>query len=258
MVQTVIHNPELLGPHSEQLGLVAPGDWVDFFRYVAESYSGVILPEGDDRDLKGHIIPKVMAAKDRFDVQFVRPGGDYKPPEVGDWLDTENVLPGPGEPYFLRANTGPRHILGGVMSRPFIFSSQCGGKFAITSLESSSVYGKSPLAAKWLTFKNVDHCFCVQEGLLRVRLRKDGNATDWAEVREGQTVLVPAGQGFLLDFGSRYVRAITFTNGKGIEELVKLAGGDCASVVLPEEAAPVDEAKLQQACGDVEVSLNDL
>lgn len=255
----MIHNPELLGPHSEQLGLVAPGDWVDFFRYVAESYSGVILPEGDDRDLKGHIIPKVMAAKDRFDVQFVRPGGDYKPPEVGDWLESENVLPGPGEAYFLRANTGPRHILGGVISRPFIFSSQCSGKFAITSLESSSVYGKSPLAERWLTFQKVDHCFCIQEGLLRVRLRKDGNAaTDWAEVREGQTVLVPAGQGFLLDFGSRYVRAITFTNGRGIEELVKLGGGDCASVVLPEEAAPVDQTKLQQACGEVEVVLEDL
>ncbi|KAJ4413809.1 hypothetical protein N0V82_008303 [Gnomoniopsis sp. IMI 355080] len=255
---TVIHNPELLGPHSEQLGLVAPGDWVDFFRYVAESYSGVILPEGDDRDLKGHIIPKVMAAKDRFDVQFVRPGGDYKPTEVGDWLDTENVLPGPGEAYFLRANTGPRHILGGVMSRPFIFSSQCSGKFAITSLESSSVYGKSALAEKWLTFKTVDHCFCVQEGLLRVKLRKDGNTTESAEVREGQTVLVPAGEAFVLEFGSRYVRAITFTNGKGIEELVKLAGGDCASVVLPEEAASVDQAKLQQACSDVDATLEDL
>lgn len=248
----VVHNPELLGPHSEQLGLVAPGDWVDFFRYVAESYSGVILPEGDDRDLKGHIIPKVMAAKDRFDVNFVR---DYQPPEVGDWQDSENTLPGPLEPYFLRANTGPRHILGGVMSRPFIYSSQCAGKFAITSLESSNVYGPSPLAEKWLTFQSVDHCFCVQEGLLRIKLKKEGTDTEWAEVREGQTVLVPAGQGFILEFGSRYVRAITFTNGKGLEELIKLAGQDCPTVVLPEEAAPYDSAKLQAACGEVEVAL---
>lgn len=199
-----------------------------------------------------------MAAKDRFDVQFVRPGGDYVPPEVGDWLDTENALPGPGEPYFLRANTGPRHILGGVLSRPFIFSSQCSGKFAITSLESSSVYGKSALAEKWVTFRNVDHCFCVQEGLLRVKLRKDGGATESAEVREGQTVLVPAGQAFVLEFASRYVRAITFTNGRGIEELVKLAGGDFAGVVLPEEASPVDQSKLQQASGEVDVTLEDL
>lgn len=254
--QKVIHNPELLGPHSEQLGLVAPGDWVDFFRYVAETYTGVIVPENDTRDLKGHIIPKVMAAKDRFDVHFVR---DYEPPAVGDWLDTENVLPGPGEPYFLRANTGPRHLLGGVLSRPYIFSSQCGGKFAITSLESSSAYGPSVLAGRWLTFAAVDHCFCVQEGLLKVKLRKEGGGDGgWAEVREGQTLLVPAGQAFLLDFGSRYVRAITFTNGKGLEELVKLAGSDCPSVVLPEEAAPFDAAKLQAACGEVQVALESL
>lgn len=255
--QKVIHNPELLGPHSEQLGLVAPGDWVDFFRYVAESYSGVIVPENDDRDLKGHIIPKVMAAKDRFDVQFVR---DYQPPEVGEWLDTENTLPGPLEPYFLRANTGPRHILGSVLSRPYIFSSQCGGKFAITSLESSNVYGKSPLAEKWLTFQTVDHCFCVQEGLLKIKLRKDGagGGSEWTEVREGQTLLVPAGQAFLLDFGSRYVRSITFTNGKGLEELIKLAGADCTTVVLPDEVSPYDPANLQEACDQVQVTLESL
>lgn len=219
---------------------------------MAESYSGVIVPEDDSRDLKGHIIPKVMAAKDRFDVNFVR---EYQPPEVGDWLDSENVLPGPLEPYFLRANTGPRHILGGIMSRPFIFSSQCSGKFAITSLESSSAYGTSPLAEKWLTFQNVDHCFCVQEGLLKVKLKKEGANTEWSEIREGQTVLVPAGQAFILDFGSRYVRAITFTNGRGIEELIKLAGADCPSVVLPDKAAPFDPTKLQEACGEVEVAM---
>lgn len=193
-----------------------------------------------------------MAAKDRFDVNFVR---DYQPPEVGDWLESENTLPAPLEPYFLRANTGPRQILGGVLSRPYIYASQTGGKFAITSLESSNVYGRSALADKWMTFQNVDHCFCVQEGLLKVKLKKEGEDTAWSEVREGQTVLVPAGQGFILDFGSRYVRAITFTNGKGIEELVKLAGQDCPTVVLPEDAAPFDTTKLQEACGEVEVAL---
>lgn len=249
----------MLGPHTEQLGLVAPGDWVDFFRYVAESYNGVIVPENDSRDLKGHIIPKVMAAKDRFDVQFVR---EYQPPEVGEWLDSENTLPGPLEPYFLKANTGPRHILGTVLSRPFIFSSQCSGKFAITSLESSNAYAgtASPLAQQWLTFQNVDHCFCVQEGLLKVKLRKDGpsGGSEWTEVREGQTLLVPAGEAFLLDFGSRYVRSITFTNGKGIEELIKLAGSDCPTVVLPDEPAAFDAAKLQEACGQVEAILESL
>ncbi|CAN8104109.1 unnamed protein product [Discula destructiva] len=250
---TVIHNPDQLGPHTETLGLVAPGDWVDFFRYITDSYDGIIVPESDSRNLKGHLMSKMKAAPQDFDVNFVRPGvDDYTPPEVGEWLDTDNVLPAPLQPYFLRANTGPRHILGGVMSRPFILAAQNEGKFAITSLESSSAYGASPLADKWLTFETVDHVLCVQEGLLRVKLR----GGECAEVREGQTVMVPAGQGFVLEFGSRYVRAITFTNGKGIEELIKLAGADCPSVVLPEEAAPFDSAKLQKAAGEVQATLD--
>ncbi|CRK31426.1 hypothetical protein BN1708_005429 [Verticillium longisporum] len=132
----VIHNPEMLGPHTELNGLVAPGDWIDFFRFVAESYDGVLVPENDNRNLGALLGQKMATAKDRFDVHFER---NYQPPALGDWLETENVLPSPGEPYFLRANTGPRWMLGGVMSRPFLHASQCGGKFAVSSIESSKV-----------------------------------------------------------------------------------------------------------------------
>ncbi|KAL6414303.1 cupin domain-containing protein [Ilyonectria robusta] len=240
--------PPLLGPHTETLGLVAPGDWVDFFRYVAETYSGVIVPENDDRDLKALLIPKVMAAKDRFDVHFKR---DYQPPEVGEWLDSENTLPGPLEPYFLRANTGPRWLLGGVMSRPFINASQCSEKFAISSIESSNVYTSSPLA-KWLNFPTVDHCFCVMEGLLKVKTKGE---EDWNTVREGQTVVLSAGQSFTLEFASRYVRVISFTNGRGIEELIQTAGSSYTSFILPEEAPEWDEAAIQTACGKLGVKV---
>lgn len=251
----VIHNPELIGPHTETLGLIAPGDWVDFFRYVGEAYGGVVVPESDGRDLKSLLIPKVMAAKDRFDVNFVR---DYDAPEVGEWQDGESVLPEqPLTPYFLRANTGPRQILGGVLSRPFIFASQCSGKFAISSIESSNQYGPSALARQWLTFKDVHHCFAVQEGLLKVKLKEE-NSDKWNEVREGQTLLVPAGKAFVLDFGSRYVRAITFTNGPGLEEVVKLAGSDCPTVVLPEKPASFENTKLQDVLGQLGVVAEDV
>jgi hypothetical protein len=106
----VVHNPEMLGPHTELLGLIAPGDWVDFFRYVADEDKSLMVPEFDDRDLKAHIIPKVMATKDRFDVQFVH---DYQPPQVEDWKGNENRLPDAQEPYYLRSMTGPRWMAGG-------------------------------------------------------------------------------------------------------------------------------------------------
>lgn len=250
MQQKVIHNPELLGPHTETLGLVAPGDWIDFFRYVGETYGGVVVPESDDRDLVSLLVPKLMAAKDRFDVHFER---DYQPPEVGDWLDTENALPAPLEPYFLRANTGPKWMLGGVMSRPFINASQCAEKFAISSIESSGTYapGSSPFA-RWFTFPAVDHCFAVMEGLLRVRLKGEGG-NDWTDVREGQTLVVSAGRAFKLEFASRYVRAVTFTNGAGIEHLIHTAGQPYAGAVIPEEAASWDEEKLRAACDEMGV-----
>jgi len=255
----VIHNPELLGPHTETLGLVAPGDWVDFFRYVSETFNGVIVPESDNRDLKSILIPKVMAAKDKFDVNFVR---DYQAPAESAWDGTENALPAsPLEPYFLRANTGPRWMLGGVMSRPFIHAEQCSGKFAVSSIESSKVYGASasPFAQKKLRFDNVAHCFCVQEGVLRIKVSAAGEggagSEEWSEVREGQTALVAAGETFSLDFGSRYVRAITFTNGKGIEQVIKDAGAPYAGFVLPDQAEAWEESKVVDACSALGATL---
>jgi hypothetical protein len=235
------------GPHTELLGLIAPGDWVDFFRYVSETHEGIILPENDNRDLKGILIPKVMAAMDRFDVHFAR---DYQAPEVADWEDGENVLPGPLEPYFLRANTGPRWMLGGVLSRPFIHASQCGGKFAISSIESSKLYDANPFS-QWLMFEDVDHCLCVQEGLLNVSLK---TSDEWITVREGQTLVLATKQSFRLAFASRYVRFISFTNGEGIEELVKSAGTPYAGFVIPDEAERVDVAKLKEVGGRLRIS----
>jgi hypothetical protein len=93
--QHVTHNPLLLGPHTETDGLVAPGDWADFFRYVGDTYNGILVPETDDRDIKSMLMQKMMAAEDGFDVHFKR---DHQPPEVGEWLESENQLAGPANP----------------------------------------------------------------------------------------------------------------------------------------------------------------
>lgn len=225
----VIHNPEMLGPHTELIGLVAPGDWIDFFRYVGETYTGVVVPEHDDRNLGALLGQRMMVAKDRFDVHFAR---DYQPPSLGDWLPTENTIPvGTSEPYFLKANTGPRWILNGVISRPFITTSQTGGRFAISSIESSKVYQNTPLS-QWLKFETVDHCFYVMEGLLRVKIRSDEEV--WSDVREGQTLVISAGDSFKLDFASRFVRIWSFTNGRGVEGLISDGGSLYNGHVLPD------------------------
>jgi mannose-6-phosphate isomerase-like protein (cupin superfamily) len=243
----VIHNPEQLGPHTELLGLVAPGDWVDFFRYVGETYEGVLVPEHDDRDLKHALISKLMAAKDRFDVHFSR---DYQPPEVGEWLAEENVLGKTGEAYFLRANTGPRWALGGVMSRPFILSSQTGGRFSISSIESSKAYTRSPLS-RWLNFAEVDHCFVVKEGVFSVKIKGDD---EWNDVREGQTIVIAAGETFMIRFSSTFVRVWSCANGKGIEEVIQRAGKQYEGYVIPDTAKVCDEDQIAQICRDIGAS----
>ncbi|CAK7205299.1 hypothetical protein SEUCBS139899_008068 [Sporothrix eucalyptigena] len=240
----VIHNPELLGPHTETLGLVAPGDWIDFFRYVSESYGGVLVPENDDRNLKALLIPKVMAAKDRFDVHFER---DYTPPSVGDWLDTENDLPGSLQPYFLKSETGPRWLAGGVLSRPFITAVQTEGKFAISSIESSSAYPSTFLDGKrYLTFNDVDHCFFVIEGTLTVQLKGEEGVNT---VTAGETLVVSAGQAFALSFASRFVKTFAFTNGPGLEALIYEASGRerFPGFVLPDELPAWDASQLEAA-----------
>lgn len=195
------------------------------------------------------LIPKLMASKDRFDVHFER---DYQAPNLGEWEQSENQLAAPGRPYFLRANTGPRWILGSVVSRPFIHADQSAGKFAISSIESSGVYdAKERSLARWLTFKEVDHCFCVQEGLLRVLLQ---SGKSWNEVREGQTLVVAAGETFTMDFGSRFVRVWTFTNGQGIEELIRRAGDSYEGFVIPDNPVAVDELRMSRACEELGIS----
>lgn len=243
----VIHNPEQLGPHTELLGLVAPGDWIDFFRYVGETYEGVMVPEADDRDLKKALMSKLMSAKDRFDVHFSR---DYQPPEVGEWLPEESTLGKPGEAYFLKADTGPRWILGGVMSRPFIRSSQTGGRFSMSSIESSNAYNRSPLS-RWLTFATVDHCFVVKEGVFSIKIKGD---SEWNNVREGQTIVVAAGETFMARFSSRFVRVWSCANGSGIEELVQKAGTEYQGFVIPDSIVNWDESKIAQVCEEIGVA----
>jgi hypothetical protein len=201
-------------------------------------------------------MPKIMAAKDRFDVVFQR---DYTPPEVGEWEEDENVLPeGGGKEYFLKANSGPRWMFGGVMSRPFITTAQCEGKFSISSIESSKEYGKT-LFSNPLTFKNVDHCLCIQEGALTVRIADEGAALgEPSTLHEGETVLIPAGKAFTLEFGSRFVRLWSFAGGDGIEALIQRAGNASKGVVLPDEAAGIDQERLKVVCGELDVELGAL
>ena len=144
-------------------------------------------PELDSRNLLEHLIPKVMAAKGQYDVHF---HPKHVGVEVTPLTKEDEVLPQGAEPYYLRANTGPRWLLGGVLSRPFITTAQSEGKFAISSIESSDAYDEenNPFARR-VVFEKTHHCFVVVEGKAELSVGEFAPTI----VTEGETVFVGKG-----------------------------------------------------------------
>lgn len=244
----IIHNPQLLGPSTETFGLITPASWIDFFRHVSEPYGGIHYPEGDDRNLASILIPKVMAAKGRFDVHF---HPHHVGAAVSEWDADDEKLPDGCSPYYLRANTGPRWLLGGVLVRPMAATRQTGGRFAVASVEGSSRLEAGNPFARGVTFPKTHHCLAVLEGVLVVEVE----GAKAVEVREGETVFVAAGERFALRFGSKFVRTWSFTSGDGVEAVVMGAGKLLKGVVLPDEADEVDEERLKSVCEGLGVLL---
>ncbi|KAH6991251.1 RmlC-like cupin domain-containing protein [Ilyonectria sp. MPI-CAGE-AT-0026] len=231
-----------LGPYTELLALTSPGDQVDLFRAMGEEFHGILTASKDNPTLQ-------QEPPSGFDLDF--PDDDYRPPELSPWLETENRLPEASQPYFLRANTGPQWIFGGVLSRPFITTAQSKGQFYISALESSSGYPGRPFFERYMSFTSVDHCFCVMEGLFKLKRRGD---SEWTVLREGQTVVVSARDFFTAEIDSKFVRVIAFANGPGINELLQKAGYRCSGNILPETVGSWDgwdEARLKSACAEV-------
>ena len=241
----VVHNPQLLQPYTETFGFVCPAEWIDFFRYIGEAWDGVLIPEEDERNLKGQIIGKIMAAKGRFDVHF---HPHHVGAEVSEMSEGDERLPDGCEPFYLKANTGPRWLLGGVLSRPFVTTRQTGGKFAVSSIESSAVYEHS-IFDQLLEFEKVSHCLCVQEGRIQLFLGDGESET----VVAGESAFVPAGTAFSLRFKTKSVRIWSFASGEGIEEVVRQAGEPYQGWVIPQKAADLDQKRLDRVLGKIRV-----
>ncbi|KAF5008450.1 hypothetical protein FDECE_5282 [Fusarium decemcellulare] len=196
----------------------------------------------------GHGYSKILHL-DSSDIHVI---DDYHPPELINFIEPDSDLPTFLQPYFLRVTSSPRWIFGGVMSRPCVRSAQCEGKFSISAMESSHIEDARPFGNRWLSFTRVDHCFCVIEGVFRIKFKDDD---EWSVVEEGQAIVVSARQYFSAEVGSDFTRIITLANGPGIDELVCKAGSECDSVVLPEVSDHHwdgwDEIRFKSACVEV-------
>lgn len=193
------------------------------------------------------LFPKFREIKEKYDVVFT-PG--YQGGEVTEWTVEDSKLPESSQAYFLKANTGPRYLLGGVLSRPFITTKQSDGQFAVTSIESSSRFD-NPILGGGFSFTNTHQVYYIHDGAIQITVQ--GNTS---EVRPGESVFVPAGSETVIVFLDKYVRFWAYSSGDGLETLISQGGDPWKGVIMPDEAPEVDNAKVKSAAAALYVTIS--
>lgn len=169
--------------------------------------------------------------------------------EASEWTENDTKIPEGVEPYYLRANTGPRYLLGGVLSRPFITTQQCAGKFAI--IESSSKYGETVLSRPF-AFLRAHQVYCVLDGSITVTV--DGRPNS---VCAGETIFIPAGMKISIQFNDRYIRFWSFSSSDGLEALINQGGDPFEGMVIPEQTRDINAVKLFDAAQGINVVIEE-
>lgn len=221
-----MHQYQILGDHTEFIGLIIPGGWEDFFRFIGEPYAGPLWPLVDERNPFEVLIPKLKAATEKFDMV---PQPQYPSCEPQPWNGTENVLPGNLEPYYLQANRGPKFLVEGIVVKPMATTKESAGKFSIGSIEGSSIHENKVLKSG-ISFADVHHAIHMAEGQLKITI--DGASTT---VGSGETVYIPKGSIFSISVASRHAMAYLFANGGGLLEALCEIGQSYEFNLLPEK-----------------------
>lgn len=233
-----IHQYQILGDYSEFVGLIVPGGWEEFFRFIGEPYDGPLFPLTDERNPFEVLIPKIKAAAEKFDMIPVR---DHATTNPQPWVDgKDNALPGTLQPYYLRAGTGPRYLLGGIVCSPLIGVKESAGRFSIGCIEGSSWHEDSPLSQTF-QFREVHHAFQVAEGVVEFLVGKG----ERAQLQAGETIYIPRGTSFSLIVKSRYTKFYTFVSGSGLVDLLCKAGKPYHQTVPPEQPNKWDSGVLK-------------
>ncbi|KAH8600725.1 RmlC-like cupin domain-containing protein [Bisporella sp. PMI_857] len=224
-----IHQYQIASAHTEFIGLIIPGGWEEFFRFIGEPFSGPLFPTHDRRNPFEVLIPRLIAATEKFDMIPVREKQAFDPQP---WTGSENTLPGKCERggYFLKADTGPRWQLGGTVIKPLATRKETDGRFSIYSWESSVNYVSNGLN-KSLNFSETHHAIQVIEGVVAVAI-----SGEESKILPGETVFVPSGTGWKINAESVFAKVYIFANGGGLGEVSQRVGQQYEFAVVPEES----------------------
>lgn len=245
-----IHQYQILGDHSEMVGLIVPGGWEEFFRFIGEPYSGPMWPMQDDRNFFEVLLPKLKQAAEKFDMV---PCPQHKSFDPQPWLESDSKLPGHPEPYFLKSSSGPAYALGGLVCRPLITTAESHGKFAIGLVEGSCQHSESSVFAKTqrqVTFKDIHHAIHVVAG--KVKVVVDGLST---VLQTGELIYVPKASAWSFEIASRFAKFYVFCNGGGLVEMLRDSGVSWSLPTVPERALDwnVDILKKVEAAGEMKL-----
>ncbi|KAH7336451.1 RmlC-like cupin domain-containing protein [Rhexocercosporidium sp. MPI-PUGE-AT-0058] len=259
-----IHQYQITSSHTEFIGLIIPGGWEEFFRFIGEPYSGPLFPTTDKRNPFEVLVPKLIAATEKFDMIPSRETPHYDPQP---WSATDSSLPGHCSRggYFLRANTGTKYLVPstGSVLRPLATRRETDSKFSIYEVHASSLHAKSSSSSSSsssgssksgtgtatgtgtafpaLKFATTHHALYIIDGTFALLV--DGKST---LATGGETVFIPAGAAWRFGAESRYARCYVFANGGGVGEVMTGSGrvfGEPGVVVMPEEVVPSGEGE---------------
>jgi mannose-6-phosphate isomerase-like protein (cupin superfamily) len=223
-----IHQYQILGDYSEFMGVIVPGGWEEFFRFIGEPYDGPMFPLMDERNPFEVLIPKLKLAAEKFDMVPVR-DHPYVAPQA--WVQGhDNVLPGALEPYFLRAGTGPRYVLGPIVCSPLVTTAESAGRFSIGLIEGSSWHENSPMSEP-VSFNSVHHAFNIEGGAAQFTVVGQDTAT----LQAGETIYIPKNTAFTINIKSRYAQIYVFVSGGGLVDLFLKAGKTYHQTIAPEK-----------------------
>jgi hypothetical protein len=220
------------------MGLIIPGGWEEFFRFIGEPYVGPLFPANDRRNPFEVLIPKLMAATEKFDMIPVRDKAHFDPQS---WDGSEVKLPGEYADggYFLKEGAGEKWVVGGTVVRPLATRKETNDRFSIYELEGSSFHAGKGLN-QVVEFEETHHAIYTVEGVIKL-------IVDGIEVKTtvGETAFVPAGTKWSFDVDSVYARAYVFANGGGIGEILTSVGTKYGSAIVPNEASPWEQSKVK-------------
>jgi hypothetical protein len=118
-LQGAIHRYQILGTHSEFWGPSVPADCIEMFYAMGDiaPEDSVLYQTPDTRDPTKTLFPRLMDLPGKHD--FV-PVPDHPAAEVTFCLPTDNIIPDGPEPYFLKADAGPKYAAAGLLFKPLV------------------------------------------------------------------------------------------------------------------------------------------